>query len=77
MTKKNNKTRTVVLNSFQNLPIVLFGFCIVVAVILESSSPGSVVIKIRSRYWTETFQYDLYFYKRQTTQQVDSETSSE
>ena len=28
---------------FQDLPIVLFGFCIVVVVILESRSPGSVV----------------------------------
>ena len=47
---------------FQNLPIVLFVFCIVVVVILESRSPGSGVIKKEenNRYWTETFQYDLF-----------------
>ena len=49
----------VILNLFQNLPHGL----LVVAVILESRSPGSVVIKKEenNRYWTETFQYDLYF----------------
>ena len=35
--------KQVILNLFQDLPIVLFGFCIVVVVILESCSPGSVV----------------------------------
>ena len=47
----------VILNLFQNLPIV----SLVVAVILESRSPGSVVINEveNDRYWTETFQYDL------------------
>ena len=35
--------KQVILNLFQDLPIVLFGFCIVVVVILESRSPGSVV----------------------------------
>ena len=49
----------VILNLFQNLPYVL----LVVAVILESRSPGSVVTKKEenNRYWTETFQYDLFF----------------
>ena len=55
---------------------MLLVFCIVVVVILESCSPGSVVIKKEEydRYWTETFHYDYYFYKRQTTQDVDSES---
>ena len=35
--------KQVILNLFQDLPIVLFGFCIVVVVILESRSPGSAV----------------------------------
>ena len=34
---------------------------IILGVILESRSPGSVVIKKEenNRYWTETFQYDF------------------
>ena len=56
-------------------------FCIVVAVILESRSPGSVVIKKENNGYCntphrQTFQYDLYFYRRPTTQTVGPETSS-
>ncbi len=49
--------------------------CVVVAVIQESCSPGSVVAQKEENngYWTETFQYDFYFYKRPTAQAVDYE----
>ena len=49
-----------------------------VVVILESRSPGSVVINAveNDRYWTETFQYDFYFYKQPTTHKVDPELNS-
>ena len=61
---------------------MLLGFCIVVVVILESRSPGSVVIKTEENdiYWNaprrQTFQYDFYFYKQPTIQPVGPETSS-
>ena len=61
-----NKTKAVInikviLNLVQDLPIGAFIFYIVVVVILESCSPGSVVTQKEENngYWTETFQYDF------------------
>ena len=66
----------VILNGWpaglSELPIEL----LVVVVILESRSPGSVVIKTRNRYWTKTFPYDLYSYKHPTAQSVDPAINS-
>ena len=64
--------KAVILNLFQDLHLG----SLVVVVILESRSPGSVVIKTRNRYWTKTFPYDLYFYKHPTAQSVDPEINS-
>ena len=54
--------KQVILNLFQDLPIVLFGFCIVVVVIPESRSPGSVVSEgnknSKNRFPTTTFGND-------------------
>ena len=69
---------------FLSFPKVVVGnLLFVVAVILESCSPGSVVTqkeennRYRNTQRNQTSQYDFLIKNHQTTHKVDSETSSE